>query len=203
LSLGQSFISLLDGRVRVAEQAVAREFLRFFLVWAFIYMVAKGFISEAVIGGAKTTQVQTLIIGGPVVLGYLSYSFSAALSSVMVVNDVISACYEKFIPKLAEEGIDLASLISSSAFVGGEEQVVLTQSSRVETTLSIIVLVGVVIFSWGLSLFAIGHVSYMLLRLAQWPRWVVAISALFGVVLWLRGASMIYHRTVLPASVAV
>lgn len=193
--LAQSFISLLEGRVRTAEQSVARQFLTFLLSWTSIYLVARGFIAEAEIAGAKITKVQHLLIAGPIALGYLSYQFSAALSSVMIITDVVRAYYIKFIPKLNEDGIDLDTLISSAMFVFAEQQDVLSKRSWVETILAYGVLGSVVFFAWAVSLAAIVHVAYMLFQMAQWSRLAIALSTLIGGVLWLRGASMIYHRT--------
>jgi hypothetical protein len=189
----QSFISGLSDRLTSAEQASARGFLAFLLIWASIYLVAKGLVDEASISGVKLKSLQPLLIVGPVALGFVSYVFSAALATTMVLEEAIRECYGKFIPKLSETKLD--TLISSHTFIGAEQQTVLTLRSWVESCLSNLVLYGVVFFAWVGSIAAIWQVTNMLFHLALWPRTLILSSALVGVLLWLRGASFIFHRT--------
>jgi hypothetical protein len=163
------------------------------LIWASIYLVAKGLVDEASISGVKLKSLQPLLIVGPVALGFVSYVFSAALATTMVLEEAIRECYGKFIPKLSETKLD--TLISSHTFIGAEQQTVLTLRSWVESCLSNLVLYGVVFFAWVGSIAAIWQVTNMLFHLALWPRTLILSSALVGVLLWLRGASFIFHRT--------
>jgi hypothetical protein len=192
--LAQGFISGLSDRLTSAERTSARGFLAFLLIWASIYLVAKGLVDEAAISGVKLKNLQPILIVGPIALGYVSYVFSAALATTMVLEEAIRECYGKLIPKLSETNLD--TLISSHTFIGAEQQTVLTQQSWVESWLSNLVMYGIVFFSWAGSLAVICQVTVMLFHLSHWPRALILSSAFVGVLLWLRGASFIYHRAV-------
>ncbi len=193
--IAQSFISLLYERFKNAEQATARVSATFIVCWALTYLVARGFIPEATVAGMKIIKIQSLLIFTPVALGYLSYRCNAALSSAMVLSDVIGEWYFKFLPKLKGTGLD--TLLSSDApFMGAEEHDVLTKHSGIESAWSWLMVAEVVLFAWPIPLIAIGHVGYMLWQMAQWSRVAVAIFTLIGIVLWLRGVSMTYSRVV-------
>jgi hypothetical protein len=191
--LAQDFISGLSERLTSAEKASVRWFLAFLFVWASIYLIGKGLVDEADIGGIKLKNLQPLLIVGPVALGYLSYVFSAALATTMVLEEAIRECYGKFIPKLSET--DLDTLISSHTFIGAEQQTVLTRRSWVETALRTLMVGGIVFFAWAGSVVVIWYVAKMLFYLPYWPKPLILASGFVGVLLWFRGASLIYHRT--------
>jgi hypothetical protein len=196
--LAQSFIAGLFDRLANAERAAAKGFVLFLSAWAIIYLIANGSVNEANIGGMKLSNLKNLLIVGPIILGYLSYVFSAALATTLILEGTIRECYSKFIPKLGETKLD--TLVSSHTFIGAEEQDVLTTRTWVESFLGTFILVCIVLFSWVASLGAIIHVTRMLFHLSLWPKAVIVGFFIAGTVLWLRGASFIYHRTVTPAS---
>jgi len=191
--LAQSFISGLSDRLTSAERASARGFLAFLLIWAATYLVAKGLVDEADISGMKLKNLQPLLIVGPIALGYVSYIFSAALTTTMVLEEAIRECYGRFLPRLSETNLD--TLISSHTFIGAEQQTVLTRRSWIESALNGLVLYGIVFFAWVGSVAVILQVTRMLFRLPYWSHTMIVASAVAGVILWLRGASLIYHRT--------
>jgi len=188
----QSYVAGLSERLASAEKASVQWFLSFFLVWAAIYLVAKGLVNEADVSGIKLTSLRPLLVAGPVALGYLSYVFSAALATTMVLQETLQECYRRFIPKLSETYLD--TLMCSHTFIGAEEQNVVTRRSWLETGLANLIQYGIVFFAWLASVAVILWAARLLSHLAYWPKPVIIASGFFGVLFWLRGASLIFHR---------
>lgn len=185
-------LSGLDDRLSKAEKAVIKGQLSFVSIWAVAYLISKGFVNEATERGLKLEHVQNLLVAVPLVLGFVSYSFSAALASALVFEETVREIYCKILPTLGKTNLD--TLFFSHVFFGAEQHDVLTTRSGIETVLSLLALYGIVAFCWVVSLLAICHVSWMVWELHQWPGLTIG-SLAAGCLLWFRGASMIYHVT--------
>jgi len=189
-----SYLSGLVDRLSKAEQSVVSGLALFGAMWAAAYLVSKGFIGEVAPVGVHLIHVQDLLIAVPPILGFVSYNLSAALSVSMVLEEAVREIYIKCLPTLGKTGLE--SLFWSHTFIGAEQHEVLATRSRLETVLSAAVEYGIVVFCWFGAGAAIIHVGYLAEQLHRWPQWLTYVSVVLGCLLWLRGAVMIYHRTV-------
>ena len=189
----ESFLAGLADRQSKAESAFVSGLFLFGGLWAASYLVSKGFVDEVTRGGLKLSHVQDLLIAVPPILGFVSYSLSAALTAAMVLEEVVEKIYVEALPTLGET--TLKTLFWSHTFIGVEQHDVVTTRSTLEDVLSTCVRGGIVFFCWLLSLVAIIHVVHLANNMNHWPLWAPVLSGAVGCLFWFRGAVMIYHRT--------
>lgn len=188
----QSYVSVLIERLSNAERSAARSLTTFLLAWLIAYLISKGFVKESDLAGLKIEKLQALLVIAPLILGFISYTASTAIAGFILLEETIRLTYMKLIPKLS--GTDLDTLFAGDTFIGAEHISFTTKGAKLNLILKYVVLGCIVLLCWLAPLVAIGHVTEFLLELGDWPRALIFSSATAGVVLWMRGATMIYSR---------
>ena len=170
-----------------AEKMMSRSMARLIFVWFVCFAVGSGIVSEGDLGVIKLSKLQDLLVLGPVLIGFASYSLGGATFHALILRDVVGACYANGLPKLFEHNLE--SLMSTSTLVGVEQSLEVG-AFTLETTfrLGVLVIIMFIVFLGGAA--AIAHITWLMIQTTQSSLWAVTASATIGTLFWLRGATL-------------
>ena len=94
------FLTSADQRLVSSQRAFIKLSVYFLFIFLITYLVAKGFVGEFQVGGVKLTNIQKLLIGSPIIMGFFLYAASASIATAITINTIIQEIYKKLIPNL-------------------------------------------------------------------------------------------------------
>jgi hypothetical protein len=181
----RGFLGSLEGSWKEAAKAENHALIGIASAWMVATAVGAGFISEAGVGSFKMDNIKQLLVVAPVAIGFFAYRYFLFASVRKLLDRSVSRLYSHVLPSVHAAGLD--DFLSTSTLLGAELALQPADDYKLEQSIRRFWLRFIEGGAALGSLFAITHALYVLWVAEQPALWLIGISAIASILLWVRG----------------
>lgn len=102
----REFVEVLRQNQSEAEKSFRRALILFFLAWGVVFFIGAGLVTEATLVSVKISIVKDILIVGPIVLGFISYSIASSAAMVGHLFCALSQSYKHILPEVYTQDLE-------------------------------------------------------------------------------------------------
>jgi hypothetical protein len=173
-----------------AEHSANKAIVGFVTGTAVIGALGAGLINEASILSFKLSNIRLLLVLGPPILAFLSYSLACSAFASINLGHAVGRVYKHVLPKAWDH--DLETLLGPPTIMRVERMAKRNEPWVISKarTLFLLVLLAVATLGTGAS---IAYASYLLVVAAVVPTYASTLSIVMAAIVWFRGMMQWYY----------
>ena len=179
------FLDALRANLVDASRALARTAFLLVFAWVCFFAMSVGLVQEVGVGGLKISQISTLLVAGPVIVGFLAYRIGVLLVAEDQLFEAISEVCRYIAPELHKQG--LQDWVAPPTFFAIERAVISSEPKGWSGKLAMAFALTVGISFLVLPGIAFAHVVYLLFMYGDVALPLSIAATSIGIIFMVRG----------------
>jgi len=182
------FIEKIHSNVSYAIKSSNRWILSFFLCWILSWAIGGEFISEGQISSFKISNLKSLLIVSPLLLGIIYYFITISRLAIAAFDIVLERYFKNTFPDCKAQNMYILLFPPSHETV--EDYLLFTEKKKTLHFFAKASMLAFYSIIWILPLMAFSHVSYLLWVSNLWHPATTISSILIGLIFGIRSLTL-------------